>query len=179
MKKRDFHHDEPPREKPGSPGPIVFRYEATPDDRQRVREIVASTGFFNPEEIDVAEELVEERLAEGPDSGYHFVFADQDRQTTGYTCYGPIAGTTGSYDLFWIAVDANVQRQGLGKVLLAESERLIRHAGGTRIYIETSNRGHYASTRAFYERNGYALEAVLKDFYAPGDDKAIYVKAVG
>jgi GNAT superfamily N-acetyltransferase len=160
-------------------GPIVFRYEATPDDRQRVREIVASTGFFNPEEIDVAEELVEERLAEGLDSGYHFVFAEQNRRTTGYTCYGPIAGTVGSYDLFWIAVDANVQRQGLGKVLLAESERLIRQAGGTRIYIETSNRRHYASTRAFYERNGYALEAVLKDFYAPGDDKAIYVKAVG
>jgi ribosomal protein S18 acetylase RimI-like enzyme len=158
--------------------PIVFRYEATPDDRRRVREIVASTGFFNTEEIDVAEELVEERLAEGSESGYHFVFADQGSQTAGYTCYGPIAGTAGSYDLFWIAVDAGLQRKGLGKVLLAESERLIRQAGGKRVYIETSNRGHYLSTRAFYERNGYALEAVLKDFYAPGDDKAIYVKAL-
>ena len=29
-------------------------------------------------------------------------------------------------------------------------------------------------TRAFYESSGYRLEAVLKDFYAVGDGKAIY-----
>ena len=156
----------------------MFRYEVTPDDRQRVRQIVASTGFFNPAEVDVAVELVDERLAKGPAGDYHFIFADQGPQTSGYVCYGPIAGTEASYDLFWIAVAANIQRQGLGKVLLAEAERLIRQSDGKRIYIETSNRGHYVSTRAFYERSGYALEAVLKDFYAPGDDKAIYVKAV-
>jgi ribosomal protein S18 acetylase RimI-like enzyme len=161
-----------------TPDPIVFRYDVTREDRAVVRTIVASTGFFNPAEVEVAVELVDERLAKGPASGYHFIFAEQGGRTSGYVCYGPIAGTAASYDLFWIAVDISVQRQGLGKVLLAESERLIRLGGGGRIYIETSNRGHYVSTRAFYERNGYTLEAVLKDFYAPGDDKAIYVKAV-
>ena len=85
---------------------------------------------------------------------------NRGKRPPGYLCYGPIAGTAGSYDLYWIAVDANVQRQGLGKVLLAESERLIRQEGGKRVYVETSNRGHYASTRAFYERSGYTLEAL-------------------
>jgi hypothetical protein len=32
----------------------------------------------------------------------------------------------------------------------------------------------YVSTRRFYERTGFTAEAVLKDFYRPGDDKVIY-----
>ena len=54
-------------------------------------------------------------------------------------------------------------------------EQAIRAAGGRLIYIETSNRGQYAPTRGFYERCGYQLDAVLKDFYGPGDDKCIFV----
>ena len=161
-----------------SHNPWTFRYEVTPADREVVRRIVESTGFFNPAEVGIAVELVDERLAKGPASGYHFVFAERDGHVGGYTCYGHIAGTAASYDLFWIAVEASSHRGGLGRRLLAESERLIREAGGQRIYIETSNRGQYAPTRAFYERCGYQLAAMLKDFYGPGDDKAIFVKAV-
>ena len=51
-------------------------------------------------------------------------------------------------------------------------------AGGGRVYIETSHRADYQATRGFYERCGYQLEAVLTDFYAPGDSKAIYVRAL-
>lgn len=32
----------------------------------------------------------------------------------------------------------------------------------------------YAPTRKFYTSLGYAEEARLADFYAPGDDKVIY-----
>ena len=158
--------------------PWSFRHEVTPADGDVVRGIVESTGFFNPAEVAIAVELVDERLAEGPASGYHFVFAERDGRAGGYACYGHITGTAASYDLYWIAVEASHRRGGLGRRLLDESERLIREAGGQRIYAETSNRGQYAPTRAFYERCGYHLEALLKDFYAPGDDKAIFVKAL-
>ncbi len=154
-----------------------FRYDVTPADREVVRAIVESTGFFHAAEVAVAVELVEERLAKGPASGYHFVFAERDGRTHGYACYGHIAGTAASYDLYWIAVEASLRRGGLGRLLLAESERLIREAGGQRVYVETSNRAQYVPTRRFYECCGYHLEAILKDFYAPGDDKAIFVKA--
>jgi hypothetical protein len=46
------------------------------------------------------------------------------------------------------------------------------------VYIETSNRPQYVPTRAFYERCGYECEAVLKEFYGPGDDKVIFAKAL-
>jgi GNAT superfamily N-acetyltransferase len=160
------------------PNDSIFRYEVCPDDRQSVREIVASTGFFSPVEIEVAVELVDERLAKGPASGYHFVFAEIAGQTLGYTCYGPIALTAASYDLFWIAVNRAHQGKQIGRILLEKSEELIRAAGGRQVYIETSNRGQYASTRGFYLRCEYAEAAVLKDFYDAGDDKVIYEKVL-
>jgi len=168
--------DEPRATGPGQPR--VFRYEVLPTDVRAVREIVESTGFFRADEIDVAEELVQDRLAEGPESGYHFVLAQRGEFVEGYACYGHIACTLASYDLYWIAVHRCCQGQGLGRVLLAEAERLIRQSGGQRIYVETSGRPQYAPTRAFYEHFGYRAEAVLADFYAPGDDKVVYVKSL-
>ena len=144
-----------------------------------IRAITTSTGVFHPGEIAIAVELAEERLAKGPASGYYFIFAEREGHVCGYACYGPIALTMNSFDLYWIAVDKSAQGLGLGRLLLERSEELVRQAGGGRVYIETSTRDIYAPTRAFYLRCNYRLEVVLEDFYAPGDGKAIYVKALG
>jgi ribosomal protein S18 acetylase RimI-like enzyme len=157
---------------------IQFRYEPLAEDARRVREIVESTGFFSAAEVDVAVELVDERLAKGEASGYYFVFAVVAGRTVGYSCYGPIPATATSYDLYWIAVDRDCQGRKYGRILLEESERLIRQAGGRRLYLDTSSRPQYQPTRDFYEHFNFRCEAVLEDFYAPGDGKVIYVKLV-
>lgn len=155
---------------------VTLRQTVTPKDRDHVRAIVESTGMFRPDEVDVAVELVDERLAKGEPSGYYFVFAELGGQVVGYACYGPIACTVSSYDLFWIAVRQDLQGAGVGRKMIEQCERLIQEAGGSRIYIDTSGRAQYTPTRRFYERCGYTLEANLKDFYAPGDDRVIFVK---
>ncbi len=157
---------------------ITLRQTVTPADRDHVRAIVESTGMFRPDEVDVAVELVDERLAKGEPSGYYFVFAELGGQVVGYACYGPIACTVSSYDLFWIAVRQDLQGAGLGRKMIEQCERLIQAAGGNRIYIDTSGRAQYTPTRRFYERCGYTLEASLQDFYAPGDDRVIFVKVL-
>ena len=96
----------------------------------------------------------------------------------GYACFGPIPGTKQSYDLYWIAVENDVRGSGLGKEILGKAEQRISELGGKRIYVETSSREQYKPTQAFYSKCGYAKEAVLNDFYSPGDDKSIYVKAM-
>ena len=124
--------------------PVSFRYDIEASDPEDIRAITESTGVFSPGEIEIAVELADERLAKGPSSGYHFVFAEGDGQVRGYTCYGPIALTIGSYDLYWIAVAKSSQGLGLGRVLLEKSEGVIRQSGGRRVYIETSTRPPYA-----------------------------------
>ena len=158
---------------------IHFRDELLPTDLPEIRAIVESTGFFYPAEVDVAVELAHERLTKGAPSGYHFIFAEHGGRVVGYTCYGEIACTVGSYDVFWIAVYNDFRGHGLGKTLLTRTEQAIAQRGGRRIYLETSGREKYQPTRAFYDRCGYHAEATLKDFYALGDDKVVYVKAVG
>jgi len=157
---------------------IALREEVRPADVLAVRRITESSGFFFAEEIDTAVELVEERLARGTNSGYWFLFADEDGRTVGYTSFGPIACTKASFDLYWIAVDATWRGKGLGTRLMAESERRIAAMGGRRIYVETSSREQYDPTRGFYLARGYREEARLADFYGPGDAKVIYVKAL-
>jgi len=156
--------------------PLSFREDVLPGDPGVVREIVASTGFFYDHEIDIAVELVEERLQKGLKSGYHFLFAEQGGRTVGYSCYGEIACTDGSYDLYWIAVRNDCRSQGIGRILLEKTETRIAGLKGRVIWVETSGQDKYLPTRKFYLRFAYKEEAVLKGFYGPGDDKFIYTK---
>ena len=155
---------------------INFRSDVIIDDQQNVADIVSSTGYFYQDEIDIAIELVTERLQKGPVSGYHFIFAEVGDLTVAYTCFGPIPATKFSYDLYWIVVHSDWRGKGVGKLLLEKSEETIDNLGGKRIYVETSGRDQYAPTRAFYLKCGYKEEAVLRDFYAPGDAKHVYLK---
>lgn len=157
---------------------IVFRSDVHPNDREAVRQMVASTGVFSPTEIDVAVELVDDRLEEGLKSDYHFIFAEHEGHVVGYTCYGKIPLTLASFDLYWIAVDKSFHGKKFGRLLLEKTEDAVREMGGRQIYIETSNRHQYAPTRGFYLRCGYEQAALFRDFYAPGDDKVIYVKLI-
>jgi D-alanine-D-alanine ligase len=165
---------------PPTPKPVdaVFRYAPCPQDIQDIQAIVEATGFFHPYEVDVAVELVEDRLAKGDASDYYFVFLEQKGRLAGYVCYGPIPCTAHSFDMYWIAVHPDFQNQGLGRILNDETERLVSQMGGQRIYIETSQSAAYEPTRAFYHRLGYRFEAVLEDFYAPGDGKVIGCKTI-
>lgn len=157
---------------------LKFRTEATRFDEAHVRAIVSSSGFFSQEEILVAVELVSERLKKGIESGYHFVFAEMNNRTVGYASFGPIPGTAISFDLYWIAVYQNYRGIGVGKRLLGEAETAITRMGGGRIYVETSSRDQYEPTRTFYSKSGYRQEAIIRDFYSPGDSKCIYVKVL-
>jgi ribosomal protein S18 acetylase RimI-like enzyme len=158
------------------PSEIRFREEVRVEDIESIRRIVESTGFFYPEEVEVSVELVEDRLSNGLDSGYFFLIAEREDLPVTYSCYGPIACTFGSFDIFWIVVHKDCQGVGLGKQVMEKTEERIRSLRGRAVYIETSSRDLYEPTRAFYRRCDYRVEAVLKDFYSPGDDKMIFVK---
>ncbi len=161
---------------------LTYRDAPIPSDAGTVEELLHQTGFFRGDEIAVAVELIEERLAKGVSSGYHFWFADRvgsSKCPVGYVCYGPIPCTLGSFDLYWIAVDAACQSRGLGRILAGLAERSAQRMKGRHMYVETSGRKQYEPTQAFYKAIGYTEAARLKDFYNTGDDKVIFQKNIG
>jgi GNAT superfamily N-acetyltransferase len=164
---------------PAAQTALTWRSEPSEQDIEAVRGLVAGTGRFTGTEVDIAAELVEDRVRRGAASDYRFILADRGERLAGYTCFGPIAGTEGRYDLYWIAVDRLLQRSGLGRDLIERTEAAVGALGGQMIYVETSTLAAYIPTRAFYVKNGYTRAATLPDFYRPGDGKAIFVKRVG
>jgi len=147
-------------------------------DREPIHGLLVDTKFFRPDEITVALEVLDDALAQGPDGDYRSYTVEVGRDVAGWVCFGATPCTVGTYDVYWIAVSPQYQDRGLGTVLLNLAEEKIREAGGRLSVIETSGRDIYYSTRAFYLRRGYTESAVLKDFYAPGDDKVVYTKVI-
>jgi ribosomal protein S18 acetylase RimI-like enzyme len=150
---------------------------AIKEDGLQIHAVNAATSVFSQEEVKCVDELWDEYLAEGAEqSGYYFIVEKEDGQVLGYTCYGPRALTDRTYDLYWIAVNPNIRGGGVGRALLAATEKAARKLGGRLLIVETSGLPKYEPTRAFYLATGYALEATLKDFYRDGDDLIIFTK---
>ncbi len=142
---------------------------AKPEDRQGILAVTANIDIFSDEEKDTVRELWDEQ-----EKGYNFLVAREGERLLGYSCFGERALTEGTYDLFWIAVDPSARRLGAGKALMRATESEVQKRGGRLLVVETSGLDKYESTRTFYDAAGYEKEAVIRDFYKPGDDLVIF-----
>lgn len=152
---------------------------ATEKDSPFIHSITLDAGVFSADEVECVTELWEGYMQLGPKvSGYYFVVEQEDDIVRGYACYGPRSLTHGTYDLYWIAVDPQYRRAGVGRRLLDWVEDDIRRLGGRLIVIETSGLEKYRPTRNFYLATGYIHEATLKNFYQEEDDLIIFTKHI-
>jgi D-alanine-D-alanine ligase len=161
---------------PPSVAPAAAIRWSQPEDRDAILTILAQTGAFRPDEIAVAREVLDAALSEGPKGHYQSYTALAGERAVGWVCIGPTPCTVGTFDLYWLAVDPRSQGRGTGKALTAHAERTAALRGGRLMVVETSGRAAYDSARRFYEKVGYQEHARLPDFYAPDDDKLVYVK---
>lgn len=145
-------------------------------DKPAITEILRNTPEFKPDEVEVAEELLDCYLEDPKGSGYYVLVADVDLTVLGYICYGPTPMTEGTWDMYWEAVVRERQGQGIGGILMDSAEKEIIKAKGRMAVIETSSTPEYEKTRRFHFNNGYKLVCQIPDFYSPGDDKLILVK---
>ncbi|MEX0809418.1 MAG: GNAT family N-acetyltransferase [Dongiaceae bacterium] len=164
---------------PAAPAAATLRDACGTRDPGLVEALLRRTGVFSTEEIGIGRELVEERLQRGAASGYGFRFADGGEGLLGYCCFGPIPLTRGAWDLYWIAVDPAARGRGIGRTLIDALHDEAANAGCRAIYIDTSSRPDYAPAHRLYEAAGYRVGARLTDFYARGDDKLIFARAIG
>jgi GNAT superfamily N-acetyltransferase len=152
-----------------------FRSRVTKADADAVEHLVRQSSVFNAAEIAIARELVEEHLEKGAvASGYHFLFADGPSGLEGYVCFGPIPATAARFELYWIAVDPNLSRAGLGRRLQRAAEDAARSLGATWLMAETSTRADYETARAFYRALGYRHLGDVPDWYADDDGLCVF-----
>jgi ribosomal protein S18 acetylase RimI-like enzyme len=145
-------------------------------DKAPLLSILSSTPEFKPNEVEVAEEVIDSYLTHGTEEGYHVEIAEEDGEVLGYVCFGETPLTIGTWDIYWIAVDKNKRGHKVGKALSDVAEKTIKEAGGRLIIIETSSVPLYENTRKFYLACGYEIIARIPDFYAVDDDKVILQK---
>ena len=147
-----------------------------PEDTPKLLPLAQGTGVFKAHEIEALQEVLDDYHAYAKDVGHYSVTYEKDDQVIGFAYYAPAAMTDRTWDLYWIAVTKQTQARGVGSQLLHYVEEHIRGLHGRVLFIDTSSLPHYQLTRTFYLKHGYEQAAVLKDFYADGDDKVVFRK---
>lgn len=132
---------------------------------------------FSEEDIACIDELWKESLQSKTDPDrYHFLVAEKESGIVGFACYGHRPLTLGTYDLYWIGVDPDLQRQGIGFKLMTAIENQIKSQGGYLMILETSSQGGFLSAHEMYQAFGFRRQVEIADFYKPGDGLIIYTK---
>jgi len=146
----------------------------TAEDKPDLMRLLRDTPEFKPEEIVIAEEVVDSYL--GDPQSYRVLVAEAGSGIAGYVCYGLTPLTESTWDIYWLAVSRQRRGRGIGSALMTAAEGEIKKARGRLAIIETSGKPEYEATRRFYRRHDYDLVCRIADFYAPGDDKIILEK---
>ncbi|MFL5338868.1 MAG: GNAT family N-acetyltransferase [Gemmataceae bacterium] len=150
--------------------------DTIPEDTLTLVRLAESTGVFKPLEIVTLREVLDDFHAENRAHGHRcFTMLDGDR-VVGFAYHAAAAMTDGAWHLYWIAIDTSQHGRGFGANLLRAVEDDIRQLGGRVLFIETSSLPRYDLTRRFYVKMRYDQEAVLRDFYAAGDDMVVFRK---
>ena len=159
------------------PGERTIR-RLQPADRAALLAILQKVNVFDPQEVDVAMELVDIAIGSPMQTDYRLFVLEQENEVVGYHCTGRRPLTDGVYDLYWIVVDPDRAGKGAGSLLLHHAEEFVREQMGRWILAETSSRDLYQKTRDFYLRNNYEVLALIPDFYSVGDSLCIYGKRI-
>jgi ribosomal protein S18 acetylase RimI-like enzyme len=150
-----------------------------PGDTPALVALAEATGVFKPLEIEALREVLDDYHGGNDREGHVSVTFEQHGQPIGFAYYAPAAMTDRTWYLYWIAVSKQIQARGVGGKLLRHAEEDIRQLRGRLLLIETSSLPHYDLTRRFYLKQGYEPAAVLRGYYAEGDDMVVFRKELG
>jgi ribosomal protein S18 acetylase RimI-like enzyme len=148
----------------------------TPADTPALLALTEATGVFKPHEIVALNEVLSDYHCANNAAGHIAVTEERNGKILGYAYYAPAAMTDRTWYLYWIAVTKATQAKGIGGGLLRHAEDDIRARDGRVLFIETSSLPQYELTRKFYLKHNYEVAAVLRDYYADGDDMVVFRK---
>lgn len=141
------------------------------DDLVEIAPILDATGLFPSEMLPA----MAEPYLEGAEP-HVWLVACQGEDVLGFAYCEPERITDRTFNLLAIAVEPSWQSRGVGQQLVVAVEQELRASGARVLLVETSSLPEFERTRSFYDRLGFAREAVIREFYAEGDDKVVFWK---
>ncbi len=146
----------------------------TSDDLPALQVVLKGTELFPPE---LLPDMISGFLSEGA-SEDRWLTCELDSHPIGF-CYAvPEPLTEGTWNMLAIAVLPEKQGSGAGTALVDRLESDLRTQGQRLLIVDTSGADGFAETREFYRKNDYIEEARIRDFWAKGDDKIVFWKAL-
>ena len=146
-------------------------------DREIWYEMMQKTGIFSVQAINLAMELVDTYLFNSEQKEYQVVVGlDSQEEVVAFACYGPVAGTAGTFRLHWLVVTPACQHHGIGAKLLDWVERKMQTDGARLIVIEITSDENYATFINFFIKHHYKQAGRIKNYYRAGEDMLFYIK---
>ena len=105
-----------------------------------------------------------------------FWFTYEDVEPVAIAYCAPEKMTSGTWNLYLIAVHPDHQGKGYGTSMLLHIEQILAEQGERVLLVETSGLDDFAPTRSFYQQRGYEEEARIREFYQAGEDKIVFRK---
>lgn len=152
---------------------MIIRSTAS-KDVAGLKRILEGTGLFPPEMLP---DMIDGFLSEA-DAGDLWLTSETDGEVCGF-CYAvPEPMTEGTWNMLAIAVLPSRQGNGAGGALVKHLEDHLRARGHRLLIVDTSGSAAFENTRRFYRNNRYVEEARIRDYWAEGDDKIVFWKAL-
>ena len=119
---------------------------------------------------------------DGTSEGHSWVVAtDNAGRLLGAALFAPEPFGDGVWNLYFLAVGQDGHGRGVGSSLVSHVEHTLRAKGESTariLIVETSSGGAYEGARRFYASRGFHREAVIREFYGPGEDKVVFWKSI-
>lgn len=145
----------------------------SPDDIAGLQTVLDGTELFPSEMLP---DMLAPSLA-GETEAF-WLTCHNDKEAVGFCYTAPEELTDGTWNMLALAVRPDHQGNGFGASLVAAAEQHLKQTGQRILIVDTSSTDDFALTRKFYAQNGYEEEARIRDFWAKGDDKVIFRKAL-
>ena len=148
-----------------------------PDDTASLITLAESIGLFEPEQLEELGQMLADAFSKNGDTD-PFWITDDDNGLVGLAYCEPEQMTDGTWNLQLIGIHPTRQKQGRGTKILYFVEQTLAHRGARILLVETLGTADFEYVREFYRKNGYDEEARIREFYAAGQDKITFRKAL-
>ncbi len=133
--------------------------------------VVDSSGLFPGEMLT---DMIGDNLADSSGQQYWLTYETDTPVAVAY--FAPEQMTSGTWNLYLIAVHADHQGSGIGTQLMNYVENFLRSKGERILIVETSDLKDFELTRKFYQDLNYSKVAHIREFYDDGEGKVIFLK---